>query len=109
ADPRGERRGPALHVRRPGELHAGEPLLRRLPDALRRRLPDAQRGARMVVADLRATVSSRPGTALLALGAATGVLIAAAGLGRHAGTGGRRLPAGPARPAHRQATTSRQY
>src|SRR5439155_780588 len=88
---------------------AGEPLLRRLPDALRRRLPDAQRGARMVVADLRATVSSRPGTALLVLGAATGVFIAAAGLVGHAGTGGRGLPAGAGARVNGQLITADEY
>ena len=63
----------------------------------------------MVVADLRATVSSRPGTALLALGAATGVLIAAAGLVGHAGTGGRGLPAGAVARVNGQLITADEY
>src|SRR5437667_360257 len=81
ADPGGERRRAALPLRRERELRGGESLLGRLPHAVPGRLPRVERGARLVVADLRreAVVRSR-GSVLLAIGAGAGVALAASGL-----------------------------
>src|SRR6266403_4715899 len=78
ADPGGERRRAALPLRRERELRGGESLLGRLPHAVRGRLPRAERGARLVVADLRrAAVMRSRGSVLLAIGAGAGVALAA--------------------------------
>src|SRR5439155_505540 len=81
---RGQRGRAPLRVRRPGAVRPLASVLRRLPHAVRRRLPHDERGAGMVIPDLRElrrlTRPSRPPAWPLALGAAIGAALAARGL-----------------------------
>ncbi|TMA95845.1 MAG: hypothetical protein E6J70_16470, partial [Deltaproteobacteria bacterium] len=112
ADAGGQRGWPALHLRRAGRVREGEPMLRRLPHTVHRRLSPAQRGTRVVLADLPAAMSPRPGasrrgTVLLALGAAAGILAAGAGLVGRAG--GHSLPPGAVARVNGQLIAAEEY
>src|SRR5207244_11874837 len=95
ADPGGECRRPALPLRRERELRGGASLLGRLPYDVTGRLPRAERGARLVVTDLRREPVMRArGSVLLAIGAGAGIALAATGLVASGVTRGRGLPPG---------------